>query len=166
MPQFSQDVQDLVASANEAQNHQVPFMLWPRQWAQYQNQFQFQWTRVCFADANAVLVPANAAGLYCFVAEPGLANHPACSYLLYVGMTDRQSLRARYYQYLHEPSKRKGRPHIQSMLYRWDGYLYFYYAEVANISLIAQLEHDLIQADIPPMNKTLPASIRQVMGAF
>lgn len=166
MPQFPQDVQDLVSVSSEAQSYRVDFMLWPRQWAQYQNQYQFKWTKLPFTDLNAALVPSNAAGLYCFVAEPGLANHPACSYLLYVGMTDRQSLRARYIQYLNEPKKRKGRPHIQSMLYRWDGYLYFYYAEVTNIALIAQLEGDLIQAYIPPMNKTLPASIRQVMGAF
>jgi hypothetical protein len=74
-------------------------------------------------------------------------------------MTDRQSLRARYANYLQELTNRKRRPLISQLLQKWPQHLWFYYAEVSDHTKIQQLEDALISAFIPPQNSKFSADI-------
>ena len=102
-------------------------------------------------------------GVYSFVADAEIAQHPACSYLLYIGKVENQNLRNRYRQYLRAETAWKNRPHIAKMISKWSGHLWFYYAEVSNTDVISQLEEDLITAFLPPENRSWPAKITHTM---
>jgi hypothetical protein len=139
------------------------FILYPKHWGEYSNTISLSWNKVKFTDANADVVPNDKTGVYSFVVDPFIAQHPACGYLLYIGKVKDQNLRTRYRQYLRAEQTWKARPHIASMIQKWSGYLYFYYAEVSDTSLINQLEEDLITAFLPPENRSWPAKITKVM---
>lgn len=136
-------------------------ILYPRAWAGFSSAISLQWSKVLFSPAGVAQVPKDEAGIYSFVVQPGIANHPACSYLLYVGKTER-SFRVRYSEYLMD--LRKGiesrRPHIAGMLTKWDGYLWFCYAPMSNGIDIAKMEDALIEAYLPPTNVELPGKLR------
>ena len=113
--------------------------------------------------ANAVTIPTGTNGVYSFVVQPKIADHPNCSYLMYVGETEKQGFRARYRQYLRE--KKKGplarkRIHVVRMLRKWDRHMWFLYAPVANSKLIQRIEDELIAAYLPPANREFPSSVR------
>lgn len=103
--------------------------------------------------------------MYSFVVQPGIAQHPNCSYLLYVGKTKR-TFRARYQEYLRDLNKDSQgtrRPHVTVMLQKWEKYLWFYYAHVDGEKLINQVETALIAAYLPPTNKDLPGTLQQAV---
>jgi hypothetical protein len=104
------------------------FILCPKHWAAFTTTVTLKWTRVKFTAANAASVPDNRMGVYSFVAIPNIAQHPACHYLLYIGMVSTSDFRTRYRSYLRERKKSKPRDHIVMMLERWQRYLWFYYA--------------------------------------
>jgi hypothetical protein len=110
------------------------------------------------------LIPTTR-GVYTFLVQPGIANHPCCSYLLYVGETKNQDFRRRYQQYLRE--KQAGdesvRPHVTDMLQKWDGFLWFYYATIARADLIEDVENALLTAYLPPTNKEFPAKVGRAL---
>jgi hypothetical protein len=165
LPPF--DFASIRKNAGNIRDYQVPrFILCPDNWGKYPNRLDLDWHDVKFTQDNKELVPRDQAGIYSFVAIPKIANHPACSYLLYIGMTERQNFRDRYSQYLREGSKRKPRWHILNMLTNWSGHLWFYYAPVSDRSIISQLEDDLIESFLPPYNYEYPASIRDVMAVL
>jgi hypothetical protein len=139
------------------------FILCPKHWTGYKNPASLTWTSVRFTEANATSVPDNKMGIYSFVAIPGIAQHPACHYLLYIGMVATSDFRTRYRSYLKERTKSKPRDHIVMMLERWQKHLWFYYAEVSGKAIIEALEDDLIVAYLPPVNREWPASIGPVM---
>lgn len=147
-------------------------ILFPKYWNRYRNRTRLRWRRVKFARQNTVRVPATSRGVYSFVAQPGIANHPATAYLLYIGMVagtradgDR-NFRERFQEYLREPSLPKARQHIVDMFLKWPDHLWFYYAPVDNRSAIRTLENDLLVAYLPPHNRAWPAVIRRVMRSL
>lgn len=137
------------------------FVLSPDQWRSYSLTLPLNWTVVPFTAPNVAKVPDDCAGVYSFVVKPGIANHPECSYLLYVGKVESQDFRARYRQYIGEKSKGSGsrRPHVTDMLLKWDGFLSFCYAPIATKASIESVEDALLAAYLPPANKDFPASI-------
>lgn len=141
------------------------FILSPQQWERYQERVGLQWSAVQFGPQYVSQVPNDQIGVYSFVASPGIANHPALAYPMYVGMTAEQSFRTRYEQYLQEPNKRKPRPAIVTMLTCWPRHLYFFYAPIQDVGVIKQVEDDLLSALLPPYNTIFPATIRAVVDA-
>jgi hypothetical protein len=139
------------------------FILYPLHWNNYPNMIPLTWNKVKFTESNASYIPDDQAGVYSFVADAGIAQHPAGSYLLYIGKAEKQNLRKRYYQYLQARNAWKQRPHIAQMIDKWSDYLWFYYAEVTDTTKISQLEEDLITAFLPPQNREWPATITHVM---
>jgi hypothetical protein len=121
---------------------------------------------VPFDKANQVHVPNDKGGVYTFVVKPDIANHPSCSYLLYVGKTQRQTLRKRFLQYFSERDRNKGRPLIQKMLTLWKDHIWFCFAPIDDRGIIHNVEEALIGAYVPPMNNEFPADIRPAMGAW
>lgn len=136
------------------------FVLHPGQWAQFVPLPSLSWTRVKFESANRRTVPDNATGVYSFVVEPEIAQHPSVKYLLYIGKAAKQSLRARYDQYFLEVTKPKRREHIAQMLEKWPSNLWFYFAEVKAPANVQDVEEALLSSFIPPHNRTFPADIR------
>ena len=139
------------------------FILYPAHWMSYPNSIELDWKRVKFTESNAKLVPDDKTGVYSFVAVPAVAQHPACSYLLYVGKAERQGLRKRYRRYLRAEKEWKERPHIGRMVSNWSDYLWFYYAEIPDRPSVNRLEEELITAFLPPMNREWPAKISHIM---
>lgn len=141
-------------------------ILSPAQWAGYSNPIQLSWNCVKFDPANADTVP-DTTGVYTFVVNPGICQHPATHYLLYLGRARGVTLRRRFKDYLREKTADKGRPPVQLMLNKWPDHLWFYYAPVPNSSVIDALEEDLLAAYLPPVNQSFPATISKILkGVF
>ena len=150
--------------------HLKRMVLSPFQWKACRLPLALNWRAVKFTTSNRARIPKTSCGVYTFLVQPGIADHPCCSYLLYVGETERQNFRKRYGQYLRD--KMAGdtslRPHVTEMLQKWDGFLWFCYAEIKNFGLIEDVEKALLTAYLPPTNKDFPAkvssSLRRLFG--
>ena len=138
------------------------FILYPEHWRNYPNTISLKWEKVKFTQDNAKSIPNNQAGVYSFVVDAETAQHPACSYLLYIGKT-RRNFRKRYREYLRETKQSKPRMHILKMINNFPEHLWFHYAPILDEKLISQLEDDLITAFLPPINQRYPASISRIM---
>lgn len=149
------------SKTNLAEFHVKRMVLSPLQWSACRLPLDLQWKAVKFTQKNVNQIPATCCGVYTFLVQPGIANHPCCSYLLYVGKTEGQNFRKRYTQYLRD--RRAGdesrRPHITDMLKKWDGYLWFYYARIDEREVIGDVENALLTAYLPPSNKDFPAKV-------
>lgn len=145
--------------------HIKRMILSPDQWEACTLPCRLTWRVIRFNRQSLKRVPDTFGGVYTFVVRPGIARHPACSYLLYVGKTERPSFRARYGEYLSDKTlgDRSRRPHITDMLLKWDGYLWFCYARVDRREWIEPIEQALLTAYLPPTNKEFPSTIRRVM---
>ena len=148
--------------------HMKRMILSPSQWAACSLPVELKWNHVKFTEENVQYLPQDCGGVYTFVVQPGIANHPSCSYLLYVGKTERQNFRTRYRDYLRD--KRLGdksrRPHVEEMLNKWDGYLWFYYAVIGKEELIDPIEKILMTAYLPPTNKDFPGEVQRALQRF
>lgn len=144
--------------------HIKRMVLSPKQWADCSLPVSLRWEFKKFTEDNSKHIPNDCGGIYTFVVQPNIADHPACSYLMYVGKAD-NSLRSRYYKYLEE--RRLGdasrRPHVEEMLKTWEGYLWFYYAKVDRKDVIHSVEQLLLAAYLPPTNKEFPAEVRRAL---
>jgi len=147
------------------------FRLWrmvlsPKHWQLCHVPLKLTWRAVKFERANGSSIPANARGVYTFVVKPGIANHPSCSYLMYVGKAQKQMLRDRFFQYFSEKDKgeQSRRPHVTEMLLKWNGFLWFYYAEISGKTKIKRVEEELLAAYLPPSNRTFPSRIRRAVA--
>jgi hypothetical protein len=128
-------------------------ILSPTRWASFNDPTPLNWQRVKFDQQELHQVPDDEFGIYTFIVDAGVANHPHCSYLLYLGKAEDQSLRTRIRQYFYEPNNPKGRGPIQDMIIEWHPYLYLCFTPVADVSLIDDLENALLEAFVPPMNQ-------------
>jgi hypothetical protein len=156
-------------SADELRAFEVKnLVLLPREWSALTLPTSLTWTAHHFATTPATAIPSDKRGVYTFVVQPGIANHPLCSYLLYVGKAAGQSggFRARYYKYQAERNAPfSERPLVARMVTKWFDHLWFCFAEVDD-ALITATEDKLLTAYRPPMNTVFPASISGAMRAF
>jgi hypothetical protein len=149
--------------------HLKRMILSPFQWKACKLPLELSWNVVKFSRRNAGTVPTTQ-GVYTFLVQPGIAKHPCCSYLLYVGETADQTFQGRYRQYLNEwrAGDESRRPHITEMLQKWEGFLWFCYATIDNTNVIEDVENALLTAYLPPTNKDFPArvsrALRRVFG--
>ena len=141
-------------------------ILSPTRWSNYNNPTPLNWQRIKFVQENLDRVPDDAFGIYTFIVDAGVANHPHCSYLLYLGKAEKQSLRDRIRQYFYEPNNPKGRGPIQDMILNWHTHLYVCFARVENTSTIDDLENSLLEAFIPPMNQNYKGVFGQAYRAW
>ena len=113
-----------------------------------------EWNRLEFGSAERQNVPKKK-GLYAFVLEVKHKNLMANSYVLYVGKAgdvgNSNTLYMRYGDYLAN-LRRMDRPRISEMLRRYDGYLSYYYATVADGVSTGDIEKNLLDILIPPFN--------------
>lgn len=162
-------VNDLLQQEQEQRNqfkiHQRTFTLWPRQWEEYNLPDSFKWEIHPFKQNQAERIP-NKPGIYSFLIQPGIASHPSCSYLVYIGKADKCNLRKRFRDYFSELKNPKGRPKILDLLQSYQGYLHFCCSAIAERERIGEIEDALLSAFIPPCNDRLPAAINRIVRAF
>jgi hypothetical protein len=158
---------ETLSESNQLRIHEVrPIVLLPRRWDNFPNRVPLNWRIVKFDENELGNIPDDQRGVYTFVVIPGIANHISCSYLFYVGKTER-TFRARYQDYLRGQRTGKIEKHKYRMLLQWRNHLWFCYAAIEDVDLIKQVEDDLIEAYIPPFNKQYPTKfLRDAMGAF
>lgn len=132
--------------------------MWPRQWSSCTH--LFDWSTVALNQEFRDDVPTSA-GIYSLVVRPGIAGHPDCSYLMYVGQT--KDLRKRFGTYL--TSERRKRQKIIRLLEIYTGYITFYYTSVS-LEALDRVEEQLINAFVPPCNSNFKGTLKGVQGAF
>ena len=151
---------DIVAAQDEYIAHVWDICLWPRQWRICDPELRLHWQSVELDDSQKSEVPQYA-GVYSLVVQPGIAGHPACSYLMYLGKA--KDLRRRFSDYL--TVERRKRPKISRLLEKYRGYLRFFYSGVDERELV-NMEKRLIDAFVPPCNERFTGEINTVKGAF
>lgn len=156
---------DLLPDPNKLGGHDYTFFLWPRQWAAYNLLDLFNWEIHPFQQDKVDEIPIEP-GIYSFIIQPGIAGHPHCSYLMYVGMTERP-LRERFKEYFREKQNiERGRPKILKLLHVYQDYLHFCCSAITETERIEEIEDALVNAFIPPCNDQYPAEISRPMKAF
>lgn len=157
---MSDSVFDIIQAQNEMRAHQYAFTLWPLRWATYSETHEWQLSRL--ADSELGNIP-DAPGIYTLLALPGIANHPVCSYLMYVGQTI--SLRRRFREYLSKERKESGRPKLFRFLNIYPDQVWFCFTSV-DAALLDNVENGLKNAYIPPLNDAYSGELSKVVGAF
>lgn len=156
---------DLISQQLEAA--EVKFILAPAMWERciLPTSLSLNWERIQFTESAAVYLPNATAGVYCFVLHPTIHEAPKGSYLLYIGKT--RELRRRYREYLRDRSSVRARDHIRRMLNKWDeNHLWFYYARIADPSLLDSVENALLVGCLPPFNMEFPAQVNKPVQLF
>jgi excinuclease UvrABC nuclease subunit len=156
------EVHDLVTLQNEFKSYKTSFCLWPKSWDSINDIGPFNW-EICPFDNRYVDKIPSSPGIYSFVINPGVTNHPQ-RYLCYIGKSDR-TLKERYWEYLREAKRIKGRPKLLYLLNNWASYLEFCYVTIEDGNL-RDLEKRLIDAFIPPFNSDFSTEINRVVKAF
>jgi hypothetical protein len=114
-------------------------------------------------------IPTDKGGLYLFYAKcpiiSGITDYP-----FYIGraiFTDNQNLRKRVKEYFSKYCKDNERPKIYKMFKYWQNELYLAYLELDDNSIIENLERDLINSLLLPMNEQIPdQDISKAVKAF
>ena len=78
---MSDSVYDIIQAQDDMRVHQYQFTLWPLRWITYSGVHEWQLSKL--ADSEVENIP-DVPGIYTLLTLPGIANHPACSYLMYV----------------------------------------------------------------------------------
>jgi hypothetical protein len=138
------------------------FVLWRRKWEECGDLINLDWKFYKLTDTERIHIPRES-GIYTLIIQPGIASHPACSYLIYVGQTN--SLRRRFGEYLRERTDESGRPKITWWLRRFSQHIWFYFTPVRQEDL-DDIENSLLSAYYPPANDRYPASVRSIANAF
>lgn len=155
-------VHDLIERQDAVLARQYTFTLSAKEWASYADMTITAWQLLRLSNAMRQNVP-SVPGIYTLLVQPGIAKHPSCSYLMYVGQA--VSLRARFGHYLKKERRATGRPKVFRMLNVYNKHVWFAFARVPK-SRLDLVEDRLIVAHLPPCNGTVPAKLRKVVGAF
>lgn len=151
---------DIVRETDEMKSCVQHFTLWPRQWQTYTQ--SHTWQNEKLEMARATRIPESP-GIYTLIIQPGIAGHPSCSYLMYVGQTG--SLRRRFREYLGMERRQDGRPKISYFLNKYDQFIFFCYTLVS-MEALDNVEQGLENAYLPPLNKEYEGTIGTSVGAF
>lgn len=134
------------------------------------------WTIVKYLNPNADAldpsvesIPDNAGGLYLFFVKceviSGITEYP-----LYVGraqFTQTQNLKKRVKEYFQHYSKDNERPRITRMFKYWGSELYLAYTTLEENEEIKDLEKQLVNSLLLPMNTEIPdTEVKQAIKAF
>ena len=112
-------------------------------------------------------VPNDIGGIYVYSIEPQII--PNCgSYIMYIGMTSKQSLRKRVKQYQIETGNNFKREKLHRLFMKWGEYVYLHFLPIdATDETIETVEDRLIAALIPPCNpKIRVGAIKRAVKAF
>lgn len=137
--------------------HIKSFFLYPQFWVDIQNQLpiNLNWKHTMFDPNNILDIPTKK-GIYAFILEPTFNNFIETRYLFYIGKTNR-TLRSRFKEYIAEKEgKGKPRKKVHKMLNQFNGYLFFYWAEISNTINVNKCEEKLLNTFVPHVNTSIP----------
>jgi len=139
--------------------------LWPTKWRAYVEAAALNWRVHRLSAAERPAVPTDE-GVYTLLVQPGLAGHPAASFLMYVGKAN--NLRRRFGDYLQAERRQNARPKNYRRLIRYSDHLWFCCAPLPGASdqLLRTVEDGLLVAYVPAWNDQLPAEISGIVKAF
>ena len=130
------------------------------------------WSSIGFGKQEIDKVPDHREGVYAFVIADPRTFLPPHGYIMYIGLSGRdsfRSLRDRYSDYFKQ-SQLQRRPRIKRMIVQWHQLLRFHFAPVAGDLPRAELkalEKRLITAFLPPCCRgDIEADTRKKMDAF
>jgi hypothetical protein len=155
-------IKDILDEQDALKAHEHQFYLYPRYWHECADVQIACWNMIKLNGSERLEVPEEP-GIYTLLVQPGIALHPACSYLMYVGKS--KSLRRRFGEYLNESRRETGRPKIVRLLNKYPDHLWFCYTLIEDEALDV-VEDALIAAYVPPANDQMPAEVRGAVGAF
>lgn len=145
---------------SEGRNYVRKFCIWERQFKKYQSNTPLNWKCIPAKKGNAPSLPERQ-GVYAFVVKSQIANLSWSGYILYVGMTEKQTFSERFAQYFAETKRAKPRYWIKEMFQLWKKHLFYYYAETS-VGDAKKIEDDLLEALLPPNNEKFPGTIGKV----
>jgi hypothetical protein len=151
---------DIVTETDEMKGCVQHFTLWPRQWQTYT--LSHTWQNEKLEKVKATRIPESS-GIYTLIIQPGIAGHPSCSYLMYVGQA--RSLRRRFKQYLGMERRQDRRPKISYFLNKYDQFIFFCYTLVP-IAALETTEEGLMNAYLPPLNEEYEGTVGISVRAF
>ena len=160
---------DFIEEEDKLKSRKMTFTLMPEAWQEFiinQDLFPCIWKIIKLnEEGKNNLDLNNESGIYTLIVQPGIALHPACSYLMYVGQT--HNLRHRFLNYLRTEKKKRIRPNIYRLLNIYDNHIWFCFTKVDSDKL-DEYENVIMNAYIPPINdeNRLPAKTRRFVGAF
>ena len=157
-------VVDVINERDQKKIHTHKFILWPQKWEAYDLPDLFDWEIHPFQPNQIENIPCEP-GIYSFVIQPGIASHSHCSYLMYIGQTER-TLRVRFREYLRDRNNPNCRPKILELLNRYKDYLHFCCLIIEEKERIIEIETALINAFRPPCNDRIPAETSEPKEAF
>ncbi len=152
-------VVDILDEQDEFKANRITFALWRRKWQEYRDVCALDW-RLHLLNARERSSIPDESGIYTLLIQPGIANHPACSYLIYVGKST--SLRRRFGEYLGSEKRETGRPKVFRLLNRYPDHTWFCFSLVP-LADLDDVEEALLNAYIPPANDRLPAEVSKVV---
>lgn len=141
-----------------------PFFLAPPLWARYAGPHDIVWECVDFAESELKKVPLDKVGVYGILIESAIQIPPHGGYLIYVGMTDHQSLQIRFDQHLKKLHKIDWDQYKLTVAIRmWKNHLRFCYAPVDDPDDVKAIESELLTCHLPPCNTRYPAGVQSMM---
>ncbi len=154
-------VNDIINEQNQLKAHTHDIPMWPVKWITYLDKHTWEIHELQLSSVSNI---PNESGIYTLLIMPRIADHPACSYLMYVGQA--KSLQVRFRQYLTSERKESGRPKIYRLLNIYSDYMFFCFTRVSETNLNT-VEHRLIDAYVPCCNDRLPSNLSPIRrGAF
>jgi len=138
-------------------SHIKSFLLYPQFWNDIQNQLpiNLRWHYTKFDYKNIINIPSQS-GVYAFILKPTFKNFIETRYLFYIGKTNR-TLRDRFQEYINEQEgKGKTRKKVHKMLNQFNGYLFFYWAEIPIAKNVNECEEKLLNTFVPHVNTSIP----------
>ena len=152
---------DIINRQNLVKQFTEPFVLCPKFWKAFNCAHISKWSLLKLkAGLNK---PPNKAGIYSLLVQPGVASHPVCSFLVYIGQT--VDLARRFGEYLGAERSENGRPMVLRFLNIYEEHMWFCYMEVADAAL-DETEDALIRAYVPPCNSDLAGELKAGTKAF
>jgi hypothetical protein len=160
---------DFIEEEDKLKSRTISITLMPEAWQNFklnEAAYPCSWKvikldEVCKNDPDL----SKTSGIYTLLIMPGIAQHPSCSYLMYVGQT--HNLYLRFRNYLSREKTHRVRPNVFRLLNIYSDRIWFCFTKVAGYQL-DRYENALMNAYIPPVNNVdrLPAEIRSIKGAF
>lgn len=142
----------------------VNFILSPEFWAECELDVELKWKGpIEFPDTDGI--PTDKGGVYCFLLQPTHGLVPDTSYLLYIGQA--KKFRSRYYSYRSDYNNYNvERLPVTTMLHKWVGQLFYYYAVIKDLSLLDSVEICLTNALIPPISSEIKRMRGKAVRAY
>ncbi|MDE0472206.1 MAG: hypothetical protein OXH57_09720 [Ekhidna sp.] len=144
----------------------VRIQLNPSRWQKFCDDHKLTWEFIPF-ESNLVDQIPELPGMYCFYIGHNLQCLPKLGLSLYGGIATKQTLKARFKNYLREKNSPNGRINVRKFLNVFEGELFFGWVISKDTSTLAELEKAFNDAMMPPYSiRDFSAEVRKGRNAW